>query len=448
MTGNLPGALFEKGVESTVSLPGSAAPVRVIVMEDHRMPIVSWSLVLRAGGHTEPVGKEGLASMTADMVRRGPRGKTFDQFNEELESRAISLDVTDGGDTTRIDGSSLKELFPFAINAARQMLLTPAFDAGEFDRLKNQTIDSMRVTLTTPSSVATRQLLKAVYGDSPFGRIATLPSISAITLDDIRAFYSRIYHADNAILMISGDITAADGQRAAQTFLAGFPTGELPKADYALPAPAQSRRIYLIDLQSSRQSAIRLGIPAYSIKSDEKFTGSLAGQMLSYGNESRLGKYVRAEKGYVYGVYCYFRPNRQAGAFVGETDTKFETTGDTLQAIFKVLDDMKASPVPAQELADAKFRVSGQLLMSMETIHDQADRRIDGMLNGYPIDYYDKYPERIAPITAEQVQSLMNKYADESRMAIAVVAPADKVKAQLEKLGSVTVLPAPLPEKQ
>jgi predicted Zn-dependent peptidase len=86
--------------------------------------------------------------------------------------------------------------------------------------------------------------------------------------------------------------------------------------------------------------------------------------------------------------------------------------------------------------------------MSMETIRDQADRRIDGMLNGYPIDYYDKYPERIAPITAEQVQSLMNKYADESRMAIAVVAPADKVKAQLEKLGSVTVLPAPLPEKQ
>src|SRR5207244_2120769 len=137
------------------------------------------------------------------------------------------------------------------------------------------------------------------------------------------------------------------------------------------------------------------GVRAYDIRSDEKFAGSLAGQMLSSGIDSRLGKYVRAEKGYVYGIAGYFQPGRRAGAFMGQTDTKFETTADTIEAMFKVFDDMKKEVVPEKELADAKFRVAGQLLMSMQTVEQQATRRVDAVLNGYPVDYYDKYAQRI-----------------------------------------------------
>jgi zinc protease len=409
-------------------------------MEDHRMPIINWSLTMRAGGHAEPAGKEGVASMTSAMVRRGPKGKTYDQFNEELESRAISVEVGDGGDNTRIGGSSLKEQFPYAMNAAKEMALTPAFDPAEFQKLKAQVLDNLRVTLTTPASVASRQLTKALYGDSPLGRLTTPESVSGITLEDVKTYYNNIYHVDDAILMISGDITVAQGQQAAASFLAGFPTGSLPKVTYTLPPAAADRRIFLIDLGSSKQSAIRMGIPAYSIASDEKYAGSLTSQMLSSGIDSRLGRYVRAEKGYVYGVTGIFSPGRQAGAFFGSTDTRFETTTPTVEAMFKVFDDMKAAPVGEKELADTKFRVAGQLLMAMETISDQAQRRVDGILNGYPIDYYDKYAERIGHVTAEQVQGVMNKYVDDKRMAIVVVAPADKVKDQLDKLGTVQVI--------
>jgi zinc protease len=444
MTGTLPGATFEKGVETTLAIAGASQPVKVVVMEDHRMPIINWTLAFRAGSHADPAGKEGIGSLTAEMVRRGPRGKTFDQFNEDLESRAIVLDVNDSGDNTRVTGSCLKEQFAYAMAATRSMLAEPAFDSGEFSRLLNQMVSSMNLGLNNPTTLASRQLAKSIYGDSVLGRLTTPASLAGLTNDDAKKFYSSIYHVDGAVLVISGDISAADGQAAARTLLEGLPVGPVPKVDYTLPPPPAASKIVLVDFPQARQSSIRMGVPAYSIQSDEKFTGSLTNQILSGGIESRLGKYVRAEKGYVYGVTGIFSPNRHAGTFYGQTDTRFETTADTITAMYKVFTDMKTENVTASELSDAKFRVSGQLLMAMQTISDQADRRLEGILNGYPVDYYDKYSSRIAEVSADQIKATVGKYVQQNRMVVVVVAQAGAVKEQLEKLNvPVEVVPAP-----
>ena len=101
---------------------------------------------------------------------------------------------------------------------------------------------------------------------------------------------------------------------------------------------------------------------------------------------------------------------------------------------------MHAANVPSAELDHAKFRVAGNLLMTMETIHEQAGRRLDGILNGYPVDYYDKYAQRISQATADQVRAVMDKYVQENHTIVVVIGPADKLKAQLDKLGTVQVV--------
>jgi zinc protease len=439
MAGTLPAATFEKGAELALGAAGAAQPPRVVVLEDHRMPIIHWTLALRAGGHAVAPGQEGLAGLTADMVRRGPRGKTFDQFNEDLESRAIDLDVSDGGDVTRITGRCLKEQFPYAMNALRNMLLTPAFDHAEFANLQNQSVSSLRLALNDPSTLAVREVAHDLYGDSPLGRLTTIESLSALSLDHVKQLYATLYKGDGAIMLLSGDISVMEGQAAAASLLAGLPSGKLPAVDYTLPKPPESQRLILIAKPDARQAAIRLGVPAYTLHSDDKFVGTLANQILSAGIESRLGRYVRAEKGYVYDVSGTFSPGRHGGAFIGDTDTRFETTADTITAMFKVFDDMKAADVPDKELADAKFRVSGNLLMSMQTTTEQADRRLEGMINGYPADYYDKYAQRIGQVSAGQLRQVMNQYVLENHMIVVVVGPPT-LKPQLDKLGPVQVL--------
>ncbi|HUO07429.1 MAG TPA: pitrilysin family protein [Phycisphaerae bacterium] len=434
MSGTIPHATFEKGVEKNID------GVRVIVMEDHRIPIVNWSLTTRMGSHAEPVGKEGLAGLTAGMVRRGPAGKTYDEFNEELESRGISIEVSDGGDITTINGSSLKEQLPYGLDATRSLLQKPAFDPAQFENLKHESLDHLRLALNTPTKLASREFAHAMYGDSPLGRRDTIESLTAITLDDVKKFYNDVYSSKDAILMIAGDVTVEEGQKAAETLLAESRSNDLPKVEYHLPAAPDKRRVLLVDFPPSKQSTIQLGEPSFTIASDEKFAGTLAGQLLSAGIDSRLGKYVRAEKGYVYGISAMFEPGRQAGDFNGSTGTKFETTADTVEAMFKVFDDMKTAPVPEDELNEAKKRIAGQMLMSMQTIQQQASRRATAILNGYPIDYYDVYPERISKVTADDVKTVMSTYADENKMTIVVVAPASAVKSQLEKVGDVTVI--------
>ena len=428
---------FAKGVETDVN------GVKVIVMPDPRLPLVNWSLTMRRGSQSDPKGKEGLAWLTSEMVRRGVEGMTFQELTQDLDSRAISITVGDGGDYTRLSGEAMTEQLDHAIERSRQILRTPTFPADEFEKLKEQSINSLQLAQESPATVADNDLTAALYGDTPLGRYATPRSISSITLDDVKQFYRTIYKPNEAILILSGDVTVEKGQALAKKLLADWSPGPLPAVTIELPEPSKGRRILLIDRPEGKQATVRMGVRAYTIRSDEKFPGSVASRILTSGIDSRLGKYVRAEKGLAYSVHGVFDPGRQAGSFTAATDTAIESTADAIEAMFKVFSDMRAELVSDAELAEAQSRVAGGMVMAVQTIGQQAGYRVDGVLNDYPIDYYDQYPQRIAQVEKEQVRDVMRKYVLDDAMTIVVVAPAEQVKAQLEQLGPVEVLPMP-----
>jgi zinc protease len=428
---------FSKGEETNIN------GVRVIVMPDSRLPLVNWSLTLRRGSNSDPAGKEGLAGLTAQMLSHGAGELNYEQLSEELESHGISLGVSDGGDYTRLTGSCTTSEIDRGIARSRDVLLLPTFPQDEFDKLKEQTLSGLTVAQENPGTVADWDMLRNLFGGSPLGHPATPASVLGITLDDVKNFYQQIYHPNDAILVIAGDVTVDRGRELAKQLTDGWAAKDLPAVDYTLPPISADRKIILVDRPGGKGATIRIGIRAYDIHDDEKFAGSLASSILSAGIESRLNLYVRAEKGYVYGVSGSFQPGRHAGSFLGNTETRLETTAPTIEAMFKVFDDMRKQDVTAQELDDAKRRVAGSMVMSMQTIGQQAGLRVDGILNGYPIDYYDVYPARIAQVTADQIKAVMDKYVNDAAMTIIVVAPAADVKEQLQQLGEVHVVPMP-----
>ena len=304
-------------------------------------------------------------------------------------------------------------------------------------------LNGLMVSQESPAVVGGWEISSALFGQSPLGRHPTPASISAITLDDVKQFYADTYHPNDAILVITGDITVERGRELAKQLTDGWPQKDLPPVAYPLPPEAGSRQIILVDRPGGRGTTIRIAIRAYDLHAPEKFAGSLASTILSAGIESRLNLYVRAEKGYVYGVTGLFQPGRYAGAFVSSTETKLETTGDTIDAIFKVLTDMRDGNVTPEELEHAKRRVTGAMVMGMQTIAQQGALRVEALLDGYPIDYYDVYPSRIEAVTADQVRQVVDQYVNEEAMTIIVVAPAADVKDQLQHLGPVQVVPMP-----
>jgi zinc protease len=430
---------FQKGQETTIN------GVKVIVMSDHRLPLVDWNLTMRRGADSDPKGKEGLANIAGDLLRAGAGDLSRDALSLELESRGISLNVGSGGDTTSVSGSSTTPQLDRGIDLTRLVLLSPTFPADEFRKLQEQMVNSLSLRREDARFVASRDLNAALYGDTPLGTSPTPESVASITLDDVKGFYKTYFRPRDAILMISGDVTVERGRKLAKKLLDGWTAGDatLPEVDYKLPSASAKRKIVLVDRPGGKQSVIQVGIRAYDIRSEEKFPGSVASTILTSGIESRLGRYVRAEKGLTYGVSGRFAPGRHGGAFVGATDTAVESTADTVEAMFKVFDDMRKAEVTPVELAESKTRVAGGMVMGMQTIQQQAGYRVDAILNDYPIDYYDTYPQKIDAVTAAQVREVMNKYVKDGEMVIVVVAPAEAVKDQLKRLGEVEVVPMP-----
>jgi zinc protease len=442
-------AAFAKGQDAIVN------GVHLIVLTDNRLPIVSWTLAMRRGSHSDPADKAGLASLTDELLMHGAGKYSFQQLSDELAAHGIDLDVADDGDTTRFNGSCTTDELDRAFARSRDVLLSPTLPADEFAKLKDQTIAGLTQSLATPSKAADDQILTTLFGSSPLGHPSTPQTVGNITLEDVKACYANLYHPNDAIMVFSGDITLDRAQKLVADMTDGWKQGNLPAVKYEFPPVPKSRQITLIDTADTAQGAgsvIRMAIKAYSIHDDEKFAGSLAGTLLSAGIESRLMEYVRAQKGYVYGVRGSFEPGRYVGDFSIEAPTRPAVTGDCIKAIFKVLDDLKNpggdNPLTEQELDAAKRRVAGSMVMSMQTAEAQANKRLDGLLNGYPIDYYDVYPQRINAVTVDQVRAVVSKYVIDDSMSIVVAAPAAVVKPQLDQLGQVTVIPMPLAREQ
>ncbi|MBV8780025.1 MAG: insulinase family protein, partial [Phycisphaerae bacterium] len=352
-------AKYDKGVVQDVD------GVQVITLHDARLPLVDFSLILRHGGYSEPAGKEGVAGLTAAMLRRGAGDLDAAALALDLESRGIQVEAADGGDVTRITGSCTIDQLDHAIDRLRDIVVRPTFPDQEFAKLKQQTIGELMQNFANPSYVATRTLTESLFGEhTPLGRSATAESLSSISLGDVSAFYQSIYRPDNALLVMSGDITPEQAKVLADRLLDKWkPAGDLSGVDYSLQSDPRKLRITLIDNPEGKQSTIRMGVRAFDLHSDEKYPGFLAGAILSYGIDSRLNKYVRAEKGYTYGCYGLFGPRRHDGNFIVTVDTNPETTGPCVEAVWKVLRDVADKGVTDEELAAAKRRVTGGMVM-------------------------------------------------------------------------------------
>ncbi len=235
---------FKKGAESEID------GVKVIVMPDHRLPLVSWNLTVRRGSHLDPAGKEGLAGLTDSMLRRGCADLSFEKLNEDLESRAITLEVADGGDVTRVIGASATDELDHGLLRTRQVLFSPTFPQDEFNREKEQLVNGLALSQENPSTVAEHDMAAALFGNSPLGVTPTPQSVSAITLDDVKTFYAGQYRREGAILVLAGDLSVERGRALAGELLAAWPKQQSSAAQapkYEFPDIPSQRHIELVD---------------------------------------------------------------------------------------------------------------------------------------------------------------------------------------------------------
>lgn len=419
--------------------------LRVMVLEDHRVPQVTFQLVIPgAGGYYDPADRPGLAGFAAAMMREGTASRTSEQISESLETMGASLFVNSGASTTsaQVTGSALTESFPKLFEIAADVLLHPAFAPAEWDRYRARTKPTFVQLRTNPGFLANERFNLAVFGSHPASRVFSNAAVlDAVTPAMLAEFYRSHYVPDHAVIAFAGDITLAQARGMVEQRLGDWRKANVPEAKVEDPPPLSGAKIYLVSRPASVQTTFWVGTQALQRTSPDYTALSVANRVLG-GVMGRLFRHLREEKGYTYGIGSAISASAFVGSWVANTSVRTEVTEPALRDLLAEIRAMRDSLVPTGELEDSKRALVASFALSLESPQQVLNYYLESWTYRLPADYWTTYPARVAAITPEQVQAAARKYWDPSRLQIVAVGDASKIRDILSKLGPVEVYDA------
>lgn len=415
--------------------------LHLIVLEDRRVPQVSFRLVIPgAGGYFDPPELPGLASFTAAMMREGTTTRTSRELSEQLETMAASLSVGAGASSVdaSVSGSSLTTHFEQLLELAADVLLRPSFPDEELARYRQRTRAQLIQQRSNPGFLAAEMFARVVYGEHPGGRVAPTPAaLEKVTRENLETFHRARYVPDRAVLAIAGDISMADARTLVEARLEGWRKRGAPAPEVADPAPAGSRKVFLVSRPDSVQTNLIVGTQAIERTHADYDVLSVMNQVLGGGPTGRLFLILREEKGYTYGAGSDLDAGRYRGDWSASTSVRTEVTGPALQDLLAEVARMREEPVPETELSDAQRSMVASFALSLESPGRMLDYYLTQWRYGLPDDYWDRYPDRIMAVTPAQVQAAARKYLDPDRLLVVAVGDESKIGADLTAHGEV-----------
>ncbi len=412
----------------------------VMVLEQHKLPQVSFSLWMKAGALSDPKDAPGLASFTADMLREGTASRKSSQIAAELDELGATLNANAefGRDLTSINASSLTDAADKTMELLADVVLNPTFPTEELDRYRRRELGGLQQLRSNPGYLARERFAKAIYGDSPLAvQSATAESLKAATSDALKAFHGKYYAPNNAILGIAGDITLAQAQTLAQKHFGSWQKKDLPKPAVLDVSNRSVAKVYLVDRPGSVQSNILAG--GVSLKrSDPDFIPlTIANRVLGGSSSARLFQNLREDKGYTYGAYSRVSSDIYPGTFVANTEVRNAVTEGSLKEVMFEMKRLREEKVGTTELEEAKRALVASFALSLENTADLLNRSMTVKYYGLPADYWDRYSEEVAKVDAVKVQQTAQKYIDLPHLQIVVVGDAKQVGDAVSKYGTV-----------
>ena len=420
-----------------VTLPNGA---HLLVVESHKLPVLSVNLAFRAGAFTDPVGKEGLASLAAGLLTKGAGNRTAEQVSEAIERVGGNIAAAASQDFLSVAANGLSTDAELIFGLVGDAVARPTFDPKEVDLAKTQTLSALRLQNSNPAAIATRIFNRELYGSLPYGKSETPASVQALTRDDILGFYRTRVKPQGALLVVAGDIDVATATRLANAAFAGWTGAPASVPSLGTPRAATRSQIVLVDRPSSVQANIVVGYPAVAATDPRKYALTVANRVLGGGAHSRLFTILREQKSWTYGSFSNVTDARGVGGFVASVEARNQVADSALVELLKQLERIRTEPIPASEFDDAKNAITGSYPLALETARQLAIAIAGARLRGQPANYVATYRSRIAGVTPASVRSALTQLVKPGHALIVVVGDASVLRERLAKIATVRVI--------
>jgi len=323
--------------------------------------------------------------------------------------------------------------------------LHPTFKQEEIDRLKNQTLDGLRVALRQPGSLAQFVMGRAVFGDGSYGHshTGTMETVQAIKRDDIVKLYQSYYVPANASLILSGNITLEQGRKYAEQFFGGWKGGTPPAPPASANTPEWKPSNIVVDMPEAGQAAVLLARPAIKRASPDYYAGLVANAALGSGFVSRLNREIRIKRGLSYGARSSIDARRDVGPFSTFAQTKNESAAEVAGLMQSELKRLHTDPVQGDELKSRKAVLTGAYARSLETNGGFVGKMSAMITYDLPLETLNKFIPSISAITTENVSAFAAKYFD-SPPSLIIIGKAPAFLEPLKKnFPEARVIPIP-----
>jgi zinc protease len=420
----------------------------IFLQEDHELPFIDGTILIRGGSRDVPAAKAGMVSMYGEAWRTsGSATKAGDALDTELAEKAASIETGGGLATTSVSWSSFKQDFDSVFGETVDLLLHPQFKTDKLQLAQREMATGISRRNDDPDGIASRESTMLVYGkNSPYAREAEYATVAAVTLDDLKAWHDRTVVPNDIIVAVEGDFDSAAMEAKLRKAFEPLPRGtaiEALKVDFPGPKPG----VYFADKEDVNQSTVEIvGLgtersnPDYYALSvmNEIFSGGVFGNRLTQNVRTRLG--LAYAVGGSYGA-LYDHP----GVFRSSAGTKSVSSVAATQAILDEIGRLKTDPPTPAEMRKAKDQVLNSFIFNFDTPEKTLNEQAVLAFYGYPPDFLDRYKDGIEKVTAADVTRVANKYIDVSKLAILVVGNKSEIKPPLSALGKVTDLDITIP---
>ena len=405
--------------------------LKVMVVENHKLPRVSFSLTLDNDPYTEG-DKKGVADMTSTMMGSGTTKISKTAFNEEVDFLGANINFSANG----ASASSLSKYSGRVLELMADGALNPVFTQAEFDKEKAKLIEGLKSNEKSVSAVAARVVDVLTYGKNhPAGEYVSEATLKNVTLADVQANYNTYFVPSNAYLIIVGDVKFSETKKMVEKFFGPWKKAIAPSITFSDPRDVPQTQINFIDMPNAVQSEVAaINVSNLKMTDPDYFAVLIANQILGGDFNSYINMNLREAHGWTYGARTSIYGDKRVATFNASTQVRNAVTDSTVVEIFKEFKKIRTEKVTDEMLASVKAGYIGRFVMQIEKPQTVAGYALRIQTQSLSADFYENYIKNISAVTADDILRVANKYFLENNSRVVIVGKAADVAPSLEKL--------------
>jgi zinc protease len=400
--------------------------LQVFVVEDHKLPMVAYSLTL----DIDPIYEgdaAGYVSLAGDLMRSGTTNRKKAEIDESIDFIGATLNTSAQG----IYGRSLKKHNETLLELMADVLMNPTFPQEELEKSLKQMETAIQAEKNEPSAIANNIASVLRYGqEDPYGEVVSEENLANITTDLLKNYHQTYFRPNTAYLVIVGDINVKEAKQQAKKYFGQWEKADVPEHQYTNWPAYEETKVAIANRDGSNQSTIMVThtVPL-TPGHPNAIKASVMNQILGGGSfNTRLFQNLREDKAYTYGAYSRLSTDKRIGYFSASSQVRTSVTDSALHEILYEIQRMQTEPVPAADLQLIKNMMTGSFSRSLEDPQTIANFALNIERYNLPADYYRTYLEKVAAVTTEDIMAMANEYLNPEQAIILAVGEADKIE--------------------